>query len=230
MDGVPVDDEGHLRQILDYLGHELDPSILIGGWATFEMVGGEISKDIDLIIGSPEVRAKVGQRVADLSKSSHRQGRKWRGLVDGVHVDIYLPHESQLGEKLRLKVGVLAEHTEPATRGAWKLLSIEAHTLTKMAALLDRPDSQKGAKDADELLRLLRREPDAHKACAILVEAAAVPPANIPDLVRAAFLLVAEKSTANKGDRRYLEKIRRIWVEAAQFAVAAPQRERPPLL
>ena len=35
---VPLDDEGHLRFVLDYLGHELEPSILIGGWATFARV------------------------------------------------------------------------------------------------------------------------------------------------------------------------------------------------
>lgn len=230
MAGVPIDDADHLHQVLDYLGHELDPSILIGGWATFEMVGGDISKDIDLIIGSPEVRAKVEQCVTDLSKSNHHQGRKWSGLVDGVHVDIYLPHESQLGEELRLKVEVLAQHAKPATRGAWELLNIEAHTLTKMAALLDRPDSQKGAKDADEPLRLLRREPDAQRACAILVEATAGPPAKIPSLIRTAFTLVAERSGGNKADRRYLEQQRRIWVEAAVSAVAAPHRQRPTLL
>ncbi len=49
MPAFPVDEEGHLRDLLDFLGHELDPSILIGGWATFEMVGGEISKDANEI-------------------------------------------------------------------------------------------------------------------------------------------------------------------------------------
>jgi len=34
---------------VDRLGHDLEPSILIGGWATFARVGGEISLDIDLI-------------------------------------------------------------------------------------------------------------------------------------------------------------------------------------
>lgn len=230
MTGVPVDADGHARQILDYLGHELNPSILIGGWATFEIVGGEISKDIDLIIGSDEVRSKVEQRVTDLSKSNHHQGRKWRGLVDGVHVDIYLPYESELGDNLRLKVEVLAEHAEPATSGGWQLLSIEAHTLTKMAALLDRPDSQKGAKDAGEVLNLLRRDPDAESASAILVDATAVPPNSIPGLLRTAFRLVAEKSGANKAERRHLENLRRIWLEAVQSAVDTTQRQRPPLV
>ena len=38
-----ADDEGRLRALLDSLGYDLEPSILIGGWATNARVGGEIS-------------------------------------------------------------------------------------------------------------------------------------------------------------------------------------------
>ena len=156
---IPLDDEGLLYDLIDRLGHDLDPSILIGGWATFELVGGEISKDIDLIIFSDEVRAKIELRVSDLSKSDHHQGRKWRGIVDGIHIAIYLPYESQLGNKLRLRVETLAEHTETA------------------------------------------------------------------------FRLIAEKSGANKADRRDLDRLRREWVDAAQVSIDPnrSQRERPTL-
>lgn len=37
-----ADDEGRLRALLDSLGYDLEPSILIGGWATNARVGGEI--------------------------------------------------------------------------------------------------------------------------------------------------------------------------------------------
>ena len=37
-----------IRAPVDRLGPDLEPSILIGGWATFVRVGGEISLDIDL--------------------------------------------------------------------------------------------------------------------------------------------------------------------------------------
>ena len=229
MPNIPLDDEGLLHDLIDRLGHDLDPSILIGGWATFELVGGEISKDIDLIIFSDEVRAKIGLRVSDLSKSDHHQGRKWRGIVDGIHIDIYLPYESQLGNKLRLRVEVLAEHTEPGFHKGWKLLTIEAHTITKMAALLDRPDSEKGLKDAGELLRLLKRGVDPSTACTILSTATAGPLDLIPDYVETAFRLIAEKSGANKADRRDLDRLRREWVDAAQIAIDPnrSQRERP---
>ena len=159
MPKIPLDDEGLFYDLIDHLGHDLDPSILIGGWATFELVGGEISKDIDLIIFSDEVRAKIESRVSDLSKSDHHQGRKWRGIVDGIHIAIYLPYESQLGNKLRLRVETLAEHTETA------------------------------------------------------------------------FRLIAEKSGANKADRRDLDRLRREWVDAAQVSIDPnrSQRERPTL-
>ena len=231
MPNIPLDDEGLLYDLIDHLGHDLDPSILIGGWATFELVGGEISKDIDLIIFSDEVRAKIESRVSDLSKSDHHQGRKWRGIVDGIHIDIYLPYESQLGNKLRLRVEVLAEHTEPGFHKGWKLLTIEAHTITKMAALLDRPDSEKGMKDAGELLRLLKRGVDPSTACTILTTATAGPLDLIPDYVETAFRLIAEKSGANKADRRDLDRLRREWVDAAQVAIDPNRspRERPTL-
>ena len=42
------DQHGIIRTLVDRLGHDLEPPILIGGWATFVRVGGEISLDIDL--------------------------------------------------------------------------------------------------------------------------------------------------------------------------------------
>ena len=49
MPNLYEDDSGVIRALVDRLGHDLEPSILIGGWATFIRVGGEISLDIDLI-------------------------------------------------------------------------------------------------------------------------------------------------------------------------------------
>ncbi len=51
-------DNGAIRALVDRLGHDLEPSILIGGWATLFRVGGEISLDIDLIT-SRESRHKL---------------------------------------------------------------------------------------------------------------------------------------------------------------------------
>ncbi len=46
------------------MGHDLEPSILIGGCATFVRVGGEISLDIDLVT-SQESRHKLEQLMTD---------------------------------------------------------------------------------------------------------------------------------------------------------------------
>ena len=103
MPNLYEDESGVIRALVDRLEHDLEPSILIGGWATFVRVGGEISLDIDLIT-SQESRHKLENLMADLSPSNNHQGRKLRATIDDVNLDIYLPFESQLGSKLRLTV------------------------------------------------------------------------------------------------------------------------------
>jgi hypothetical protein len=41
------DEHGVIRALVDRLGHDLEPSILIGGWATFVRIGGEIIAEYD---------------------------------------------------------------------------------------------------------------------------------------------------------------------------------------
>jgi hypothetical protein len=229
MADIPLDDEGHLRLVLDYLGHELEPSILIGGWATFFRVGGDISHDIDLIIGSPEVRDRVRATVTGVSESRHLQGRKWRGEVEGVHIDVYLPHESELGGKLRLKVEVLAEYTDELGHGGWRLLTIEAHTISKFAGLLDRPDSEKGFKDAREIARLLEQGVDATVATVILAAATAGPVEALRAHVATVFELLGPRAGLNKEQRRRIDRMRREWDDAIVAAVAPVERARPAL-
>lgn len=229
MADLPLDDEGHLRLVLDYLGHELEPSILIGGWATFTRVGGDISRDIDLIIGAPDVRQKVRSALTEVSESSHLQGMKWRGEFEGVHVDIYIPHQSELGAKLRLRVEVLAEHTEPLGQAGWRLLTVEAHVISKMAALLDRPDTEKGFKDAREILRLLETGVDSAVACSILAAASASFPDDLPSAVGTVFELLGPRSGANKAQRERIRRWRREWSIAITSEVRTTLRGRPKL-
>ena len=95
-----ADDEGRLRALLDSLGYDLEPSILIGGWATNARVGGEISHDIDLIITDQSLRQRLPERLTEYSENHlHSGGRKARGNADGVHVDAYFPYESKLGTR-----------------------------------------------------------------------------------------------------------------------------------
>jgi hypothetical protein len=228
------DPDGTLRALVDHLGYDLEPSILIGGWATYLRVGGPMSHDIDLIIGDDSVRQKLQDRLDDLSRSNHLQGEKWSGEVDGVHLDIYIPHKSKLGARLRLRVEVLARHVEPAEdlQQRWLLLTIEAHIVSKMAALLDRHATVKGAKDANELLALIGVGVDAQKAVGILMDATAGPIDDVPAHIGDAFDLIAQRADTNRNQRKRLAQQRREWLDHAATALrrrATPGAERPSL-
>lgn len=209
-----------MRNLVDHLGYELDPSILIGGWATQLRVGGEISYDVDLIINSPNLRNKLREILTDYSENTHLGGgKKIRGKVDEVHVDAYLPHESQLGQKLRLNVAVLAEYVDPEVVSGWYLLTLEAHLVTKFAALVDRPDSEKGAKDAREVLALITSNVDAGKTIEILIRASELEPTEIPAQIELIFSLIPDRVRANKDLRKLLHNLRRQWVDEAERQV-----------
>jgi hypothetical protein len=226
---VPFDAEGHLMQVLDFLGAELEPSILIGGWATVQRVGGEISRDIDLIIASDAVRQKIESTLSELSRSTHLQGTKWRGTFEGVHIDVYLPHQSQLGGVLRLRVEELAKHTERLDGSQWRLLTIEAHTVSKFAALLDRPDTEKGFKDAREIVRLLEAGVNATAASAILAAATAGETSELPRHIATIFDLIGPRARPTKPQQKLLLRLRREWTTAIDFAIRDTRRSRPPL-
>jgi len=74
MRNVYEDESGVIRALVDRLGHDLEPSILIGGWVTFVRAGGEISLDIDLIT-SRESRHKLEKLPTDLSPAKHSDAR-----------------------------------------------------------------------------------------------------------------------------------------------------------
>lgn len=127
-----ADDEGRLRALLDSLGYDLEPSILIGGWATNARVGGEISHDIDLIITDQNLRQRLAERLTEYSENHLRSGgRKARGNADGVHVDAYFPYESKLGTRLLLDVGALTRYVDPDLKvEGWLMLTLDAHIAT----------------------------------------------------------------------------------------------------
>ena len=229
MPSLYEDDHGVIRALVDRLGHDLEPSILIGGWATFVRVGGEISLDIDLII-SPETRHKLEHLMTDLSPSNNHQGRKPRATIDNVHLDIYLPYESQLGGKLRLKVEVLAEYPDDLSFEKWTLLRLEAHIATKMAALLDRHFSEKGQKDAREILALLKQDgADPALAAEILDRASAVAINDLPTMISEAFDLIAQVIPLSKTDQKLMAAIKKSWVNELELRGSRPQSARPRL-
>lgn len=229
MPSLYADEQGVIRALVDRLGHDLEPSILIGGWATFVRVGGEISLDIDLIT-SQESRHKLEQLMTDLSPSNNHQGRKLRATIDDVHLDIYLPYESQLGGKLRLKVEVLAEYPDELSFEKWTLLRLEAHIATKMAALLDRHFSEKGQKDAREILALLKLEGvDPALAAEILHRASTVSIDDLPTMIGEAFDLIGTILRLSKADQKLLARAKKSWATELELRGSRQQTARPPL-
>jgi hypothetical protein len=223
------DSDGVIRALVDRLGHGLEPSILIGGWATFVRVGGEISLDLDLIT-SQESRHKLEELMTDLSPSSNHQGRKLRATIDGVHLDIYLPYESQLGGRLRLKVEVLAKYPDEISFEKWTLLRFEAYIATKMAALLDRHFSEKGQKDAREILALLKLDGANPKVAAeVLHQASTVTVEELPIMIGEAFDLIGNIIPLSKRDQRLIASVKKSWVSELQHRGTQPQTARPRL-
>lgn len=222
---TPDDDLAAITGLLDYLGHDLEPSILIGGWATQMRVGGEVSRDIDLIVMEPNLRSTLRNTLDDYSENTiHSGGAKGRGTKDGVHVAAYFPWESALGDILRLKVEVLLDHTEPTPMKGWRFLTIHAHTATKFAALLDRFDTEKGSKDAREVDRLLAAGAAPVETVAVLLNATGGDPELIPGHVERVFELVALLAGVNKDRRRHLAMERRVWVDEAWHQLRHPSR------
>ena len=229
MPSLYEDDGGVIRALVDRLGHDLEPSILIGGWATFVRVGGEISLDIDLIT-SQASRHKLEQLMTDLSPSNNHQGRKLRATIDDVHLDIYLPYESQLGGKLRLKVEVLAEYPDEISFERWTLLRLEAHIATKMAALLDRHFSEKGEKDAREILALLKLDGvDPAVAAEVLHRASTVDIQELPAMIGEAFDLIGNLIRLPKADQKLIGAAKKSWVTELQLWAPQAQDLRPRL-
>lgn len=213
---ISEDQLGRLHALVDSLGYDLEPSILIGGWATYLRVGGDISLDIDLIINSPELRSKLREVLEDYSENSHHSGgKKGRGNVNGVHVDAYIPHESALGRHLRLDVNALSRHTDGTVVKGWLLLTLDAHVSTKFAALLDRPDTEKGEKDAREIVSLLRLGATSEGTVGVLFEATGGLRSDIPDHVKKVFELLPDRARLNKKERRWLSDLRREWLDEA---------------
>lgn len=229
MPNLYQDENGVIKALVDRLGHDLEPSILIGGWATFIRIGGEISLDIDLIT-SMESRHKLEAVMDEMSTSSHHQGTKLRATINDVHLDIYVPFESQLGNKLKLKVEILAEYPDQLSFEKWTLLNIEAHIATKMAALLDRHFSEKGQKDAREILGLLQLdEVNPDLAAEILERASNVEVGQLLELVGQAFDYIKQILKLSKIEQRELADFRKQWLIALEKRLNTSDLPRPEL-
>lgn len=199
------------KAVLEEVLTAVPGAILIGGWGTWARVGGPMSHDIDLIVTRGEL-AQLGQMVDELSESHHLAGTKWRGTWRDIHLDLYASYQSRLGVNLQLRVEALAPYAE-VVEGR-RLLRVPAHIATKVAALLDRPDSLPGRKDRQELHSLLAL-PDASSAPAVIAVASARTPEQLAALIDRTFEFLAGEPTLNRQDRAALRQLERCWQVAA---------------
>jgi len=213
------------RAVLDHIHEAVPDAVLIGGWATWVRTGGAMSHDIDLIVTRPQLAVITGL-AEDLSESRHLAGRKWRGTLDEVHLDLYVPYESRLGQHLQLRVERLVHRQELVDN--WVVLDLPGQVATKLAGLLDRPDSMPGEKDRQELMALLLEGVDPAEAVGVVHDASTRTPTDVHRLVAEAFTYLGDLSL-DQDERRQLRHLQQEWETASQQALADLVQTEPKL-
>jgi hypothetical protein len=188
----------------------LPGGLLIGGWGTWVRLRTMPSHDIDMIVSRADIDT-IRPHVNDLSESTHVGGRKWRATLRGIHLDLYVPHQSRLGERLRLRVEDLVGLGEEVE--GWSVLEPAAHLSTKFAALLDRPFTQPGRKDRTEVLALLTDTGVRPGEVAdVLMTSSELPPNDLVTATRQIFGYIDEATT----DRRVRDRLRSVQRECLE--------------
>jgi hypothetical protein len=126
-------------------------AIVIGGWGSWLHNKAAKSHDIDIIVDPGDLSTM--RETFDLTESNHLGSPKWRGTYDGIHLDVYVCYQSRLGQLLKLPVEHLVEHRQQIE--GYPTLNKEALLVAKAAARLDRPDTQPGQKDAEDMTIML---------------------------------------------------------------------------
>ena len=178
-----------------------------------------MSHDVELIVTRGELGI-LERMVDDLSESHHLAGTKWRATWRSIHLDLYAPFQSRLGANLQLRVELLTSHAE--TVNGYRVLTSAAHTATKIAALLDRPDSLPGRKDRHEILKLLE-DPSTSRTPSVIAEASARTPAQIDKLVHDAFVFLTGEPELNRPARSQLRQTEGVWRRAVAVDLGLPE-------
>ncbi len=119
--------------------------ILIGGWACYLLAKAVKSKDIDIIVDFPTLdRLKAAHGV-----KKNPGLRKYETAVDGVSVDIYVPHYS----RFPVAPGDITDNCTSVE--GFRVARPQVLLLLKQGAEMDRHDSAKGQKDRVDILNLL---------------------------------------------------------------------------
>jgi hypothetical protein len=132
--------------------HQTYPNaIVIGGWGSWLHNKAAKSHDIDIIVEPHDLSTM--RETFELTESNHLGSPKWRGTYEGIHLDVYVTYRSQLGRILKFPVEHLVEHRQQID--GYPTLNKEALLVAKSAARLDRPDTQPGLKDAEDMTIML---------------------------------------------------------------------------
>jgi hypothetical protein len=151
-----VEDTERSWGIYEEIHHYYPDAIVIGGWGSWLHNKSAKSHDIDIIV-EPQDLSHMREAL-HLTESSHLGSPKWRGMYEGTHLDVYGTYRSRLGMRLRLPVECLVEHRQDID--GYPTLNKEALLVAKAAARLDRPDTQPGLKDAEDMTLMLLGAPD----------------------------------------------------------------------
>jgi hypothetical protein len=137
--------------------HQIYPdAIVIGGWGSWLHNKAAKSHDIDIIVSPHDLSTM--RETLELTESHHLGSPKWRGTYEEIHLDVYVCYQSRLGQLLKLPVEHLVEHRQQID--GYPTLSKEALLVAKAAARLDRPDTQPGQKDAEDMTIMLLESTD----------------------------------------------------------------------
>lgn len=119
--------------------------VLIGGWAVYLWAKTQKSKDIDVIVDFGELQ-KIREQFT--LKKNERLG-KFEIIVEGIDVDIYVPHYSRLSADISNLKGLAVGLS------GFKVAKPELLLALKQGAELDRGESEKGLKDRLDIMALL---------------------------------------------------------------------------
>ena len=212
------------RRVLGELLALVPGAVLIGGWASWVRTGGPMSHDIDLIVSRLELSV-VADLTGNVSLSTHIGHKKWRATYHDVHVDLYVPYESRLGQHLSLRVEDLANEVELVS--GYNVLTIPAHIATKWAALMDRPDSLPGEKDRFEIRTLLEL-PDANRARAIILASSSRSGPQALELIERGFDYLREERNITTRQRAAINRQRQLWAQLPSSRPSSSLRPQQP--
>lgn len=132
-------------EILQQLRKKYD-FVLIGGWAVFLYTKSLKSKDIDIVLEYSE----LGKLAKDFEITKNARLKKYEIKIEGIDIDIYLPHFSNPG----LPAETIFQYCQDLE--GFKVAQPEVLLILKQSVYEERKNSLKGEKDKLDIFCLLK--------------------------------------------------------------------------